>query len=388
MEFFDLIIIGSGITGLSAAKAFAETSGNKKILILNGEDRLPYKRTEITKNIEKGFSKEEFSLFEKYKDYGFWVQAKAAVIDYQHRTLSLTNKKEYTWKTLILATGATAKKVYNPKSHVIRTALDGESLLQKARGSRSAAIIGGGVLAVETAVQLRNLGLAVNIYLQKSRLLEDSFTPFMSDHLDTLLRSEKIKIEYNHTINQVDDSAQGFTIRSSSENRLFDLVTECAGSIPNTELCGKDMIRVNKGIVVDSFMQTSYKGVFAAGDCTEFLGIDVCKLWHQAEDQGLQAGKNAALFLQGKPMEEFPDRKRRMKLEVFGQYYYSQNYSSNTEYDKSIKSHKNNIYEEFHFKNNILSAITMTGNKTRAKEYEQALWKNWPITKLKETFLS
>ena len=60
----DFVIIGGGIAGLSAIKAIREENKKGKILWVSNEDRLPYKRTKINKNIVNGFNKEEFALID------------------------------------------------------------------------------------------------------------------------------------------------------------------------------------------------------------------------------------------------------------------------------------------------------------------------------------
>jgi 3-phenylpropionate/trans-cinnamate dioxygenase ferredoxin reductase subunit len=372
----DAVVVGSGLAGLSAARAMA-TGGHGRVLIINGEDRLPYKRTQISKHLRAPYQRDDFALASVDELRGEQLDLLAGqctAIDPATRTLTLSTGATVSWRAMVLATGATPYHLFPNASQVVRSAADGDRINQLAEKARSAAVIGGGVLGIEVADQLHQRGMTVAIFSRDSRLMQRELSPDRSDWLEAICRRRGIAPNLDTTVSQVTQEAGGITIHPAAATHLTELIVECAGSQPKRQLAEAAGLACRQGILVDETLATSHAGIFAAGDCVELWDGTLPHLWHQAEEQGHAAGSNAACYLDNQPRLPFQNRPRRLKCEAFGEFIFSMNHHLQAEMDDELVCHSGTIHQRFGFKRGKLAMIVMTGDKERAKRYEQALW--------------
>ena len=101
-NYWDIIIVGAGIAGFSAAKVISEKAPATRLLLINGEDRIPYKRTKLSKFIATGFETNQFQLQPEswYRDQHIQVQSNKHVlsIEPQDHILNLNTGEHLHWK--------------------------------------------------------------------------------------------------------------------------------------------------------------------------------------------------------------------------------------------------------------------------------------------------
>lgn len=374
---YDTVVIGAGFAGLSASRALAEARNGSSVLLVNGEDRLPYKRTKISKNIATGYKTNAFALTDAQAlaDRSIDLAAlRVTGIDRHAGTAGLSDGSTVAWKTLILATGAKPLQMFTAETAVVRTAGDGESLRDTLNAAASVAVIGGGVLGIEVADQMAQAAKTVTLLCKGNVVMPRELNDDISGLVKGIMADAGVFCHFNTAVEAVVRTDVGFALRYGGHESSFDVVVECTGSQPDTALardCGLD---TDNGIVVNAYLQTSDPAIFAAGDCTQLPDRTVAHLWHQAEDQGVCAGQNAAAFLNGKDLTANPNRPRRLKCEAFGTFLFSINAHLRGEAD-SLKTYQNSgIYQEFGFLEGRLVSVVMSGDKTRAKLYEKAVW--------------
>ena len=119
---YDIIIVGGSITAIEAINSIHEINPHTKILLISGEDRLPYKRTMINKNIVRGFDKDDFKLAtnEWYQQNNVTlIIDRATKIDRKQKSLETATNGTYTYNKLLLATGVRSKTLkYNRNNFV------------------------------------------------------------------------------------------------------------------------------------------------------------------------------------------------------------------------------------------------------------------------------
>lgn len=297
-----IIIVGNGAAGNAALEEIINHSKDCETTVITTEAVPVYYRPMLSEYISEIDVPKRFYLHDQA-----WYDANNVHVVYQceitalnttDQTISKTNGELIPYDKLILCTGS--KNFIPPmpgskKDNVIdlRTLSDADLIKYKAKYTSKAVIIGGGLLGLELGWQLRKLNIDVTVIEMMARLL-----PRQLDEEASLLFEEKvaatgIKILKGVQTQEIvgEDSATGVLL-ANGEVIDADLVVFSIGIRADTQLAKSGNINIDRGIIVDDFMRTSAKNVFAAGDCAEYNGLNYA-IWPEAIEQGKVAGLNA-----------------------------------------------------------------------------------------------
>ena len=380
MERYDVVIIGAGSAGLSAADEL--TSSRLSVCILSDESRAPYKRTKLSKHLASGFTREQFSIYPrdwyKERDISISTGDGAASINVENRVVVSESGRSIEWNHLILATGAKPIRHGNIASHdeyhVVRTADDAEKLRSAVSPGESALVVGAGVLGIEVAEQLVCRGLAVTVAASGERLMPKQFNNSASDELTSTFRSHGVELIFGAKIKKLHRTSDRWVGHLGGRDGAYDHLVFCGGSAPDIRLAEDAGILTRKGIVVDERLSTSARNVYAAGDVAEHPAGNVTHLWHEAEHQGRFA---AGQILGASATYLLPPF--RLKCEVFNRYFFSIGMPMNeTLFDvRETRGVHESVYRCLYIKSGIVEGIVMIDEKERAKEYERAVQEGW-----------
>ncbi len=376
-KYYNYVIIGSGIAGIKAAETIRQKDGNGTILLINGEDRLPYKRTSISKRLAKGFELNELSL--KPADWFDSVtielfQGWVSEISLQNKSLRIENQV-LTWNKLILCTGARPAKVRfkdteSDQINYFRDAADADTILQQNIAGQHILLIGGGVQGIEMAEQMLRLGNFVTLIHREKRLMNRYFDQEMADQLLFILQDQGVNVVHNaepSSVSQLPD--QQFKVScSNGESYRCDKILANIGAKPDIELAQAAGLKTGTGIIVDPHLLTSHPDVYAAGDVAEHSGHLITGLWHSAEQQGIIAGANAA----GENLS-FGNLRYRLKIEVFGSYFFSMLPLQGMQLTKEEIIRKGNRYYHLFLNDGKLTGVLSMNDKDRSKLFETAV---------------
>jgi len=377
----EFVIIGGSIAGLSAIKAIREENSTAHILWVTNEDRLPYKRTQINKNITIGFEKDAFAMV----DHDWLIDNhiellfdEVILISHDKKELTFKHRGNLKYEKLILCTGNIPKKISIAELDEeyifhIHTARQAENIIRNANKAKDYLVIGAGVEGIETAEQLIKLNKNVTIVEKENHVLKRFFTPKYSKYIEEILHVKNANLLLNnHTIEFIEEKENKVYLSLDGKIRKFDSIISTIGYIPNLKLAIDSKIQTNKGILVDKYLQTSIEGIYAAGDAAEHTEGAITGLWHAAEKQGYIAGKNACSLKTELTLEPY-----RMKTELFNQFFFS--VLPKEDELKLITEEKALITRDLYFKNNKLHACLMRNDKERAKIYQKALLEHWDL---------
>lgn len=283
-----LIILGSGPAGYAAA-VYAARANRKPLLITGLEEGGQLMTTTEVDNwpgdvhglTGPGLMERMRAHAERFKTE--IVNDHISRVDLAKRPFTLQgDRNTYSCDALIIATGATAKYLGLPSEQAYRGR--GVSACATCDGfffrNQKVAVVGGGNTAVEEALYLANIASHVTLVHRRDKLRSEKI---LQDHLFEREREGKVKIEWNHTVEEVlgdDGGVNGLRVRSTEGNRNKDLdvagVFIAVGHSPNTELFAGQLELENGYIVVKSGLHggataTSVHGVFAAGDVSDHV---------------------------------------------------------------------------------------------------------------------
>ncbi|MCF6335466.1 MAG: NAD(P)/FAD-dependent oxidoreductase [Spirochaetales bacterium] len=383
------LVVGINAAGFYALEVLRRNDPQGSITAVNGEEFLPYKRTKINKHFNKGslgiekFYLQESSWYDKNR-ITLINNVRVTTINPDIKIAELSNGETVNWEKLLLSPGADN---YRPESDVFKKALSirsySDSLLveKHIKTSKSALVYGLGVEGIETAAQLRAAGLKVTLAGRGSHLLRRYFTGQISELVEKLLIEKNISILYHTEIGNIIFSSDKFKVLSANQSG-YDFLLYSTGIRPRTTLAESGGLKTDRGIVVNSRMETSLPDIYAAGDCTRIESGTFTDHWHAAQDQGRTAAENmTGTFL------EWPRKKNRKNVDIFGKFFFSMlpfadEMSQGMEVRKSILP--TGEYRIFYYKNGKLQGVEMTDDKSRAKLYTEAVNKGWSMDMIDE----
>jgi len=173
-----------------------------------------------------------------------------------------------------------------PGIFVFRSIDDCDAIVKYAGQSRRAAVIGGGLLGLEAARGLLNLGLEVHLVHRPSHLMNVQLDEPASAILQTIIEKMGVKLWLNKTTTAVQgyEHTTGLVFNDGSTLDC-DMIVIATGIRPNVELARQAGIPVEAGILVGDDLSTSVPDVYAIGECAQHRGITyglVAPLWEQA----------------------------------------------------------------------------------------------------------
>lgn len=373
---FDYIIIGAGITGMSAAETISSLSRDASILLVNNEPRLPYKRTRINKSIHSGFHTDDFAL----KSRAWFAEKNINLLNENVETIHPGNKtvftghQTFTYGKLLLATGSrprsTGDEAWDRMVQTARTATEVEAIIGSLQKANHYLIIGGGAEGIETAEQLIRAGKQVTLTDRNPNLMHRYLTETLSHRVKETLIKNGVSVINPAEIKAMHHT-QGYTIELNQQTLTADAIISCIGHQPNMELAIEAGIKTNRGILVDNTLQTSMLDVFAAGDVAEHPDGRITGLWHAAEYQGKIAAMNMAGV-----HSICENRPYRFKTEVFGDFYFSGGTLKQPGSTITKMGDRDKSREIATISNQILGIVSLN-EAALAPLFQQALMERW-----------
>lgn len=308
MEKIEYLIIGNGIAGLAAAKEIRNNDECGSIALVSSESTLTYYRVKLTEYISKDFQDEDLLVSKKnwYDEKNINVILSKIVenINIEKSIITLDDGKRIQYEKLLIATGG---KPYIPPVNgkykkgvfALRTIRDLRYIKDYLKEKDSVSIVGGGLLGLEAAWSLKQLGKEVNIIEFESYLLPKQLDTEISNKLETKLSDLGFKIFLSSKVEEIVGEGEVLGINLNGERSLdAGAVLISAGIRSNIDLIRDTTIEFDRGIIVDKNLKTNIENVYAAGDVVEIHGMTY-GLWTAANDQGKVAGAN----MTGKDME-------------------------------------------------------------------------------------
>ncbi len=277
-----IIIIGGGVAGITAARTIRENDLKAKISVYTDEDHLYYPRPRLYEVLSGEVKPQEIYMFSEqwYKNKGIKVHLNKKVLSIKtaKKELLLEDRSRVNYDKLLLANGAhpfvpPTKGVEKTGVFTLRSIRDALAIKEYAEKTRKVIIIGGGLLGLEFAASLRKLDQQVEVVEIFPRLLPRQLDQDGATILKGIVENLGIKIVLGvKTEEFLGERTVSGVLLSNGREHSSNLVLISAGVRSNTDLAVEAGIKVNKGVVVDKYLQTSVNDVYAAGDIAEFEG--------------------------------------------------------------------------------------------------------------------
>jgi 3-phenylpropionate/trans-cinnamate dioxygenase ferredoxin reductase component len=315
-----MIIVGAGECGARAAQTLREEGFGGPVILIGEEPHVPYERPPLSKAAltDDGHPVPRTIVTrEKLAALGieFVPGAKATGIDPARRTLTLSDGRELSYARLLLATGATARKLPvpgadGPACAYLRSYDDCLRIRSAIGPGRQVAIIGGGFIGLEVAASARQRGAGVTVIEALPRLLGRVVPEEIAAIAAQRHAAAGVAVRCSEALEAIEHRADDVLLHCRSGTIAADLVLIGIGAVPETGLAAASGLECINGVAVNERLETSAPSVFAAGDCCSFplsiYGGRRVRLesWRSAQDQGALAARN--MLGRGEPLTAVP----------------------------------------------------------------------------------
>jgi len=303
------VIVGGGVAAGHAARAFVEAGLEKgELAIVSSESVAPYDRPPLSKSYLLGKKTENDIVINTpsfYDDHHICLHLKARVVDIDTdaSVIELDSGEMIHYEKMLAATGSSVRKfprqiTNGGQIHYLRYLPDSIAIREAAVWAQSPLIIGGGYIGLEVAAGLCQLGCDARLIYEGNQILPRLFTDKMHHFFARYYEEQGVRLIGE--CNVVRFSREGALTRvhlDSGGSFISDFVVAGIGVAPALELFEATEVEVDKGIVVNEYLQSSVANIYAAGDVTEYVDLVFGKRrriehWQNAVDQGRWAAQN------------------------------------------------------------------------------------------------
>ncbi len=297
------VIIGNGAAGLSAAKAIRERDLTGSIIMISNEPYATYNRPMLTKSMVAELNAEQIqveplSWYEENKVH-LLLDKEVTAVNTAEKEVELSDGTKLKYTKLIYALGSECfvppiPGTDKPEVIAIRRMSDIEKLESMMDRVNNVVVIGGGVLGLEAAWELKKARKQVVVLEAAPQIMGRQLDASASEMLTAISEGCGIDIHAGVQIASIEGETSVSSVRLS-DGREFpaELVIVSAGVRANTAVAQNAGLEINRGVLVNEEMATSSSDIYACGDCAEYDGINYA-IWPQALEQGKVAGANAA----------------------------------------------------------------------------------------------
>jgi 3-phenylpropionate/trans-cinnamate dioxygenase ferredoxin reductase subunit len=306
MNGSELVIAGGGLTAARAIKSYREAGGESRIALVSDEPTLPYHRPALSKRYLRGETSEtphvEDEAFYRDHDVDVLLETSLVGVDPAARAVRLDDGARLGYRKLLLATGATPRRLRVPGSDLegvfsLRTVVDSAAIRAAAGAAERAVVVGGGFIGMEAAASLRQLGLEVTLIHLGRGLFDQLGSTELSDQLAALYREHGVHLLLGHEVAGFAGHGALAHVETTSGLRIdADLAVVGVGVVPNVDFLAGSGITVDNGVIVNARFETNAPGVYAAGDVANFFDPLFQRRrriehWSNANYQGSEAGR-------------------------------------------------------------------------------------------------
>lgn len=386
-----LLVIGNGMAGVRTVEEILERDAERYEITIIGNEKYPnYNRIMLSNVLQKKMTVDEIitNPYEWYMENNIaLINEDAAVgVSPEMKTVTTESGKVIPYDKLIFATGSHPFILPIPgadKDGVVafRTIDDTAEMLTASTKYKKAVVIGGGLLGLEAAKGLQEQGMDVTVVHLAKWLMETQLDEKAGKLLQAELEDQGLKFLMEHSTQEIlgDDHVTG--MRFSNETEIAtDLIVMSIGIRPAVELAREIGLTVNRGIVVNDYMETSLSDIYGVGECVEHNGVCyglVAPLFEQ--------GKILAdLLTEQADIKAYQGSKTFTSLKVSGADLYSAGNILNTEGMDSIEAYDSasRKYKKIFLKDGKIQGIVLYGDTDDGSRYYNMMKKGQEISEL------
>ncbi|OBX26791.1 pyridine nucleotide-disulfide oxidoreductase [Gelidibacter algens] len=278
-----IVIIGNGISGITAARHIRKLS-DKKITIISAETEHFFSRTALM-YIYMGHMKYEHT--KPYEDW-FWKKNRidlkfgfVKTIDTATNTLHFDNSETLQYDKLIVSTGSKSNK-FGWKGQDLdgviglysKQDLDQlEALAPNKEVCQRAVVVGGGLIGIELTEMLHTRNIPVTLLVREDNFWDGVLPLGDAQMINRHIKNHGIDLRLKSNLKEISADENGranaVIIEETSETISCNLVGLTAGVTPNIDMIKTTGIETDSGVLVNRYLETNIEHIYAIGDCAQ-----------------------------------------------------------------------------------------------------------------------
>ena len=272
------VIIGGGAAGASCAARLRRLDESAEILIIEKTNEISIANCGLPYYVSNVISQRDNMLVSNPAKFKNWfnidvkLNSKVIKINRDEKNILLENNKTISYDKLVLAQGANPfipefKGMDKNKVFSVRTLDDADKIKSYISNNdvKKAVVIGGGFIGIEMAENLVHLGLDTTLVELSSQILAPVDIEIAKTAQNVLIENG-VNLILNDGVKEFDDNK---IILNSNKEVDFDIIIMAIGVKPEANLAKEAGLNVNRGILVNEYMQTNDENIYAAGDSVE-----------------------------------------------------------------------------------------------------------------------
>src|SRR5579864_9175497 len=379
----ELVVVGNGMAGVARLEQILKHSPKFNVTVFGEETHANYNRILLSSVLAGERSADDITInsLEWYQqnNIGLRLGVRVTDVDPLHRTVTGDDGSVTSYDKLLIATGSNAflppiSGLDKENVFTFRNLDDTRAILQTARPGAKAVVIGGGLLGLEAARGLQLRGCDVTVVHLLETLMNLQLDMTGGAYLQQKMEQLGVRVLTSRVTQRLlgNGRVEGLEF-ANGELLEADLVVIAAGIRPNAELGRKAGLTVNRGIVVNDYMETSDPRVFAVGECVE----------HRGQVYGLVAplleqGKVLAATITGNKGPTFDGWKPAAKLKIMGVDVFSAGEVEETPDSNTVRYEDPalGVYKKLIIRENRLAGVVLVGDASDSGRYVEWLRTN------------
>ena len=299
-----VVIVGGGAAGLAAADMLRREGYSGPIIMISADADSPCDRPNLSKDFLAGTAQDEWIPLRPPEWYSerkinLVLNSRVTSLDTKQKKVVTEDGRAFEYGALLLATGADPIKLpvegASPAQTLyLRSFADSKSIVARATSSKQAVVVGASFIGLEVAASLRTRGVAVHVVAPEQVPMEKILGTRVGAFVRSLHEEHGVIFHLGETVKQVNGKE---VMLSGGHTVDADFIVLGVGVRPSLALAEGAGLKMDRGIAVDEYLQTSAPGVFAAGDVARWPDPHTrerirVEHWVVAERQGQTAAKN------------------------------------------------------------------------------------------------
>jgi nitrite reductase (NADH) large subunit len=389
-----LVLVGNGMAGIGCLEQILRHENNFEVTVFGDETHVNYNRILLSSVLAGEKSLDDITLnplswyLENNISLRLWIRVTG--VEARMKTITGDDGSVTSYDKLLLATGS---KAFYPRIAgldkrgvaAFRNVQDTQWLLDWAGEGKRAVVIGGGLLGLEAARGLQLRGCEVSVLHLGTHLMDKQLDPAGGAYLRSSMEKMGLRVLTESITEEVlgNGHVEGVRLRCGTELPA-DIVVIAAGILPNIDLAQSAGLHVNRGVVVNDYMETSDPDIFAVGECVEHRGVV-----HGLVAPLLAQGKVLAATITGNKGAMYEGMAPAAKLKIMGVDVFS----TGEVYDGPgvdvvrYEDPSLGVYKKLLLRQGRMTGAVLVGDVSDSYRYSEWIKKNEDLTSKRRTLL-